>query len=68
MRLAQRRRRDALWLSQDELAEFSSEMRTTVASRMDNEPALDRSLCLALRLRGVIRREVGPLGPDGSGS
>lgn len=61
MSLAQRRRGDALWLSQVELAEFSSEMRTAVASRMDNEPAPDRSFCLALRLRGVLRREEGPL-------
>ncbi|MFC4607166.1 hypothetical protein ACFO9E_04935 [Streptomyces maoxianensis] len=35
-----------LWLSHDELAELSSELRSVIASRMDNKPAPDRSLHL----------------------
>ena len=35
-----------LWLNQNELAELISEVRSAVVSRMDNEPAQDRSLYL----------------------
>lgn len=35
-----------LWLSQDELAELISQIRSAIVSRMDNKPAPDRSLHL----------------------
>ncbi|MFI0463096.1 helix-turn-helix domain-containing protein [Saccharopolyspora sp. 5N102] len=35
-----------LWLGQDELAELISELRSVIASRLDNEPAPGRSLHL----------------------
>ena len=35
-----------LWLSRDELAELVGEVRSVIASRMDNEPAADRRLHL----------------------
>jgi len=35
-----------LWLSQDELAELISEIRSTIMPRMDNKPAPDRGLHL----------------------
>ena len=35
-----------LWLSQDELAELISQIRSAIVSRMDNKPAPDRGLHL----------------------
>ncbi|MFD4946043.1 helix-turn-helix domain-containing protein [Streptomyces sp. NPDC058239] len=36
-------RQHALWLSQDELAEMISELRSVIVPRMENEPAPDRA-------------------------
>jgi hypothetical protein len=52
-----------LWLSQDELAELISQIRSAIVSRMGNKPAPDRSL----HLLSPVLFPIGELPPQRTG-